>query len=78
MELQRFTDAVRGDFNFEPLAYQTVYDRLATCEEADRDYLDYLAGCPRNNVLYEYRRYYRTLFTITASVRAKTIWYTGY
>ena len=37
-----------------------------------------LAGCPRNNVLSEYRRYYRTLFTITASVRAKTIWYTGY
>ena len=44
MELQRFTDAVRDDFNFEPLAYQTVYDRLSTCGEVDRGYLDYLGG----------------------------------
>ena len=41
-EVQRFVDAVRDDFVFQPLAYQTVYQRLATFEETDRGYLDYL------------------------------------
>ena len=41
-EVQRFVDAVRDDFDFQPLAYQTVYQRLATFEETDRGYLDYL------------------------------------
>ena len=51
-ELQRFVDAVRDDFDFQPLAYQTVYQRLATFEETDRGYLEYLgtryfSGAPR-------------------------------
>ena len=41
-EVQRFTEAVRDDFIFQPLAYQTAYQRLATFEETDHGYLDYL------------------------------------
>ena len=43
-EVQRLADAVGGDFTFEPLEYQTVYERLATFEEVDRGYLDYLGA----------------------------------
>ena len=41
-EVQRFADAVRDDFIFEPVAYQTVYQHLGTSEETDRGYLDYI------------------------------------
>ena len=41
-ELQRFVDVVRDDFDFQPLAYQTVYQLLAKFEETERGYLDYL------------------------------------
>ena len=43
-EVQRFSDALGGDFTFEPLAYQKVYERLARFEEMDRGYLDYLGA----------------------------------
>lgn len=43
-EVYRFGDAVRDDFILEPVAYQTAYQRLATFEETDRGYLDYIGS----------------------------------
>ena len=41
-EVQRFADAVRDGFIFEPVAYQTVYQHLTTFEDTDLGYLDYI------------------------------------